>query len=278
MANINLSWTFINNGTGIVAYSVQYARIDNTSSPVFIPVVPNPITSPAVLATNIPNGQYQINALPIYADGRTCTTTTGYTPPCAPLISLNAVITDGVLVVTYLAPSGVPQVQINVSYPNGGSFSQAYVNDGNPIAIAIPAGLTGNYSVTGQSICDPTSMFLSPASPIVTVTVATNTVILTSDAAGIVINTLTGISGFTLPSNVTVGSNIVGVHDAFTGVISFTWTGTPDMAESAGLTVNNTLIQCVNIPITDGGTASFNSASFAQTDIIEIDFNSSACP
>jgi hypothetical protein len=155
---------------GAVSNLVQYARIDNiTSAPVFTTVSPNPVTSPAVIATNLPNGVYEIQATPIYPDGRTCQPTITTTPGCPGLISLSAVIQTGVLVVTYLAPSGAPSVLINVNYPNGGSFSQVYTNTGNPISIGLPSGVYGNYSVNGQAVCDPTSSFYSPPSASVSV-------------------------------------------------------------------------------------------------------------
>lgn len=166
--SINLGFEF-SLPVGAVSQLVQYARIDNTSAPVWITVSPSPITSPSVIATNIPNGQYQLQATPIYPDGRTCQPTVTTTPGCAGLISLSAVIQSGVLVVTYLAPPGVPSVLINVGYPNGGSNSQIYTNNGNPISIGLPSGVYGNYSVTGQSVCDPTSGFYSPPSASVTV-------------------------------------------------------------------------------------------------------------
>jgi hypothetical protein len=159
--------------TGAVSNLVQYARIDNsTSAPVFTTVSPNPVVSPAVIATNIPDGQYQIQSTPVFPDGRTCQPTIVTTPGCAGLISISATIQGGVLVVNYLAPSGAPSVLINVNYPNGGSFSQTYTNTGNPISIGLPAGVFGNYSVSGQSVCDPTSGFYSPPSATVTVNYA----------------------------------------------------------------------------------------------------------
>ena len=167
MSSINLTVQF----TPIpgTSYNLcQYARIDNTATPVFINA-PNVVTSPTTIATNIPDGQYQINLTPIYPDGRTCTPTSFITPPCAPLISISAYINSGTLVVNYLAPSGTPQVQINVAYPNGGTWSQMYVNNGTPISIALPPNLYGNYTVTGQSVCDPVSGFYSALSQTVTV-------------------------------------------------------------------------------------------------------------
>jgi hypothetical protein len=160
---------------GAVSNLVRYARIDNLApgaSPVYTQVTPNPVTSPATIATNILDGQYTIQSTPVYPDGRTCAATTITTPACPGLTSISATIQSGVLVVTYLATAGVTNVIITVGYPNGGSFQQMYVNTGNPISIAIPAGVYGNYTVNGQSVCDPTSGFYS--APSSTVTVAYN--------------------------------------------------------------------------------------------------------
>lgn len=166
--SINLSIEF-GMPPGAVSNLVQYARIDNTTNPVFTTVSPNPITSPAVIATNIPAGQYQVNVVPVYADGRTCQPTIITTPGCPGLTSISAVVQSGVLVVTYLAPSSAPSVVINVNYPNGGSYSNIFPNNGNPISIGLPAGVFGNYTVSGQAVCDASSGFYSAPSSSVTV-------------------------------------------------------------------------------------------------------------
>lgn len=171
--SINLSVKYSH--PAAIATQVSYARIDNLpagQSPAFTTVVPN-LTGMAgtfTVATNVPDGQYQINALPIYADGRTCQPTVNYTAACPGLTSISAVIQSGVLVVTYLAPSGIPSVLINVGYPNGGSYSNIYVNDGNPISIGLPPGVYGNFTVNGQSVCDTSSGFYSTPSSTVNVT------------------------------------------------------------------------------------------------------------
>lgn len=168
--SINLSISF--SCPGSIAQQVSYARIDNTT-PVYIQV-PNITGSEGnfVVASDIPDGQYIVSRIPIYADGRICQARTVTTPACPGLISISATIQGGVLVVTYLAPSGSPSVLINVNYPNGGTFSQIYTNTGNPISIGLPAGVYGNYTVNGQSVCDPTSGFYSPPSASVTVNYA----------------------------------------------------------------------------------------------------------
>jgi hypothetical protein len=156
-----------------VATQVRYARIDNLApgqQPVFT-TVPNLAGGVGVfdIATDLPNGQYQINYTPIYADGRQCTTYITTTPGCPGLTSISAAIQGNVIVINYLAPSGAPNVFITVQFPNGGSFQQLYVNDGNPISIGIPSGVYGNYTVNGQAVCDAVSGFYSPLSTTVTV-------------------------------------------------------------------------------------------------------------
>lgn len=165
--SINLAISFSH--PDAISQFVQYARIDNTGSPVFTTVSPNPTTSPAVIARNIPAGQYQIQSTPVYADGRICQPEIVQTPACPGLISINATLSGSTLIITYLAPSTVPKVRLSVLYPNGGSFVANYVNDGNPVSIGLPAGVFGNYSVSGQSVCDESSGFFSPASGSVTV-------------------------------------------------------------------------------------------------------------
>lgn len=144
-----------------VSHFVQYARVDNVNTPVFTTVVPNPITSPAVIASNVPAGQYQINSTPVYADGRKCDPTIFTTPGCDPLTSISARINSGNIIVSYSAPATAPKVRITVSYPNGGSSVANYVNNGSDIVIPIPAGLIGQFLIQGQSVCDETTGFYS---------------------------------------------------------------------------------------------------------------------
>lgn len=173
--SINLGLSFSH--PDAISNFVQYARIDNLNgaNPVFTTVVPNPITSPAVIATNIPAGQYQIQATPVYADGRTCQPTVVFTPACPGLTSISAYISNSNLIVSYLAPSDVPKVRISVGYPNGGSFVANYVNTGNDIVISLPPGLFGNYTINGQSVCDESSGFYSALSSTVSVSLQTPT-------------------------------------------------------------------------------------------------------
>lgn len=170
--SINLSVNFSH--PEAIATQVSYARIDNTSNPVFTTVVPNLAggSGTFTIAQNIPDGQYQINALPIYADKRVCQPTVSITSACPGLISITASISGSVLVIKYLAPSSAPKVRISINYPNGGSFAANYVNDGNPISVGIPSGVFGVYSISGQSVCDESSSFYSAPSGSVTVNYA----------------------------------------------------------------------------------------------------------
>jgi len=169
MATINLSLIFSH--PDAVSHFVQYARVDNVNTPVFTTVVPNPITSPAVIVSNVPAGQYQINSTPVYADGRKCDPTVFTTPGCDPLTSISARINSGNIIVSYSAPATAPKVRITVSYPNGGSSVANYVNNGTDIVIPIPAGLIGQFLIQGQSVCDESTGFYSGFSSTVSVNI-----------------------------------------------------------------------------------------------------------
>lgn len=274
--SINLSIQFSH--PDAISHQVSYARIDNIVTPSFVNVSPNPITSPATIAINIPNGQYQVNSIPIYADGRICQPEITITPACPGLLSITAVITSGNLVISYLAPSEVPKVRMTVNYPNGGSFIANYVNNGNNIVIALPVGLTGNFAVTGQSVCDEASGFYSAPSSQVVVTVTSDNVAITNTAPGLVLSVVTGIAGFTLSSLITAGNTATGTHSAFFGSISVTFTGAPILPCSAHLLLNGTPIQCVDLPtVSPPNPAVFTAASFADTDQLGIIFTGGAC-
>lgn len=274
--SINLAVNF--SQTGAIAHRIRYARIDNVLTPVFSTIVPDVTTSPAVIATNIPNGQYEIRGLPIYGDGRICEETSEFTDPCPGLISINAYIDSSNIVVEYLAPFDAPKVRITVNYPNGGSTVANYVNDGNNIVIPLPNNFFGDFQVSGQSVCDESSGFYSAPSSIVVTTNSSENVTLTHNATGITITGVTGISGFILSQSLVAGNTDTGSHDAFFAPIIISFTGTPAFSENAILTKNGTTIQCVNIPNTNGGSFQFSAASFAANDQLGIEFNIGLCP
>lgn len=159
---------------GVSTNSVSYARVDNLA-PAQVPTFINAgnfNTFPATIATNIAAGQYTIQITPVYADQRPCTPTVQTTPACPGLTSISGVLQGNILIVTYVAPSTVPKVRLTVNFPNGGSSVANYVNNGNTVAIGLPSGVYGDYTLSGQSVCDESSGFYSPASSTVTVTYA----------------------------------------------------------------------------------------------------------
>ena len=273
MAGINLTVNF-GFPAGATSHTATYARIDNTLSPTNI-TVPGIITSPATIAQNVPNGQYAITMMPVYPDGRVCQASTVYTPACPGLISINAYIDGSNIIVQYLAPNDVPKVRITVTYPNGGSYTANYVNNGDDIAIALPSGLNGDFGVVGQSVCDEMSGFYSSVSSQVVVSRGLTNVTVTNTATGLTIFDVTGISGFVLPTTVTTGNSVTGNHDAFYGSISVSFLGTTSN-QSAVLKINGTSIQCVDL--STGFAAIFSAASFSSTDNLAIELINGVCP
>lgn len=276
--NVDLS---IINFTGAVAtsYNIRYARIDNTSSPIWISAGNKTAAQFPVNISNIANGQYIVGITPVYSDLRVCSETQQTTPACQPIIALNASQSGSNIEITYTAPGDVPQVYLTVNYPNGGSFTGTYTNGANnsTILVPIPSGVNGNYNVYMQSVCDPDTGFYSTQSPPVIVVVGSDTVIVSTDAPGTVITAINGISGYTLSQSLAVGNSDTGTHGTFTGIISGTFTGTPLINCNATLSVNGSIVQCVNLPNANGGTIAFSSRTFYSTDIIRFDWNTGSC-
>lgn len=275
MATINLTISL--NQIGAIAHRVRYARIDNTLNPTFVTVSPDVVNTPNLVSTiaeNVPNGQYRIGYKPIYSDLRECDEQFQDTPACSSLISINAYLDGNNIIVQYLAPSEAPKVRITISYPNGGSYTANYVNNGNDIPVALPNNVFGDFLVTGQSVCDEESGFYSPPSSQVTVTRNQTTVTISNQSSDVNITSVTGISGYTLLTTLTPSNSDNGSHDAFTGSITLGLSGGSPLDGSASLLLNGTLIQCVNVTTT---SLVFNSASFAETDLITITLSDSAC-
>lgn len=168
MANINLNITI--NHPAAISTTVRYARIDNTNNPTFT-TIPG-ITNGTFTISNVPNGQYRIGVTPIYADGRTCSETIQDTPPCTGVISFSAALISGNIVVAYSLTNTTPYVKVNISYPNGGSFTNTYLNTGTNIVVTPPAGVYGDYSVTIQPVCDIDSGFFGAATAPAIITIS----------------------------------------------------------------------------------------------------------
>lgn len=275
MANINLSVRWQNSEA--IGKSIRYARVDNTNTPVYSAPLTF-VASPASVATNVPNGQYIIEQTSLYNDGRTCAPSYTYTQGCAGLLSISAYLSGNNLIVQYLAPYNVAKVKINVYYPNGGSSTALYVNNGNDIAIPLPSGVDGDFGVTGQSVCDETSQFYSAESNQVVVTRSQTNMSLTNNINNISLTNVAGGGGFVLGQVVTTGNTYSGTHNAFYGPIAIDYTGDPGPGTSATLSVNGSVIQCNSVPDADGGGIIFTAASFSDTDVITITFNPTACP
>lgn len=278
---MSINLTISLNQTGATAHRVRYARIDNVVNLSWITVSPDIINTPNLvsnIATNIDNGQYRIGYQAIYSDFRQCDEQFTETPACPGLISITAYIDGTNLIVQYLAPSQVPKVRITINYPNGGSNVANYVNNGNNIVIALPSNLSGTYLISGQSVCDESSAFYSAPSSQVSVERGIDNVSIVNLATGITITDVQGISGFALIQNVAAGNTGTGTHLAFFGGITSTFTGTPSSNSSASLLINSTIIQCVNIPNTNGGSFSFSAASFGANDNLTIQYNVGLCP
>lgn len=161
MALINLNISF--NHPAAISNTIRYGRIDNTSSPIYTTVT-GVIVSPFQVQ-GLANGQYRVGITPVYSDGRICAEIIQDTAACTGLISFSAVLDSGNIKVTYTIDSAVPKFQVNISYPNGGTFTQQYDNGGTgSVNITPPAGVYGNYTVTIQPVCDADTGFLGSAS------------------------------------------------------------------------------------------------------------------
>jgi hypothetical protein len=279
MATINLSVKA--NQDGAVAHRIRYARIDNVINPVWITVSPDVVNSPNLtetIATNIPNGQYRIGYYAIYSDLRTCLEQFVETAPCDNLISINAYLDGNNIIIEYLAPNDAPKVRITVNYPNGGNTTQNYVNNGNDIPIALPNGVYGDFTVTGQSVCDESSGFYSAPSSQVVVSREQNNLTITNTSPNLSIVTVVGIGGFTLSQIISPGSSLQGEHTAFYGSIELGYTNSPTADCSAQLLLNGTIIQCIDIAaFSPAADIVFSPAAFSITDQLTINIITGAC-
>lgn len=147
-----------------ISNTIRYARIDNTVTPVYT-TIPGilPGDSPYTIS-GVANGQYRVYLRPIYSDGRLCTETFVDTPACTGINSFSVAYDGTNINVTYSASGDLDAVRVNISYPNGGSFSQIYAN-GDPIVIAPPPGVFGTFFVTMQPVCNVNSGFFGVATP-----------------------------------------------------------------------------------------------------------------
>lgn len=280
MGTINLSIKL--NQDGAIAHRIRYSRIDNVTNPTWVTVSPDVVNSPnltATIATNIPAGQYRIGYYALYSDLRTCQEQFIDRPACDSVISINAYLDGNNIIVQYLAPSDATKVRITVSYPNGGSYTANYVNNGNDIPIALPNGVYGDFTVTGQSVCDESSGFYSPPSSQVVVTREQTNLTITNTSSNLSIITITGINGFELSQIIAPGNSLTGVHTAFYGSIEVGYSNSPTVDCSIQLLLNGTIIQCIDIAaFSPAADIVFSPAAFSDTDQCTINLVTGSCP
>ena len=152
-----------------VSNKIRYARIDNTVEPIYTTIEGVlPGDSPYTIS-GISNGQYRVCITPVYADGRSCSETCYDTLPCTGIIAFSAVYTDPNIVINFTVQEGVNFLKVNLSYPNGGSFSQVYNLSSYPadeINIAPPVNVFGTFFATIQPVCDnDTGWVGAPSAP-----------------------------------------------------------------------------------------------------------------
>lgn len=160
---IDLIVTFVH--PDAISNTIRYARIDNTSTPVYI-TIPGVLPGQSPYTINVSplleNGQYRVGIRPVYADGRACTETFFDTPPCIGVSAFSASYNGTNIIVTYSVDSSVPDVKVNISYPNGGFTSQVFSN-GASISITPPAGVFGSFYITMQPVCNADTGFYGVA-------------------------------------------------------------------------------------------------------------------
>lgn len=146
-----------------ISHTIRYARIDNTSTPSYI-TIPGvlPGDSPYTISTSLENGQYRVGITPVYSDGRVCSELFYETPACTGVTSFSAEYNGTNIVVTYTAQPSLDAVKLNISYPNGGTFTQIYSN-GDTISVTPPPGVYGTFFATLQPVCNEDSGFFGAA-------------------------------------------------------------------------------------------------------------------
>jgi len=141
-----------------VSNTIRYARVDNTSTPVYTVITGVlPGDSPYVISS-IPDGEYIVGITPIYADGRSCQEVmqnTGF--PTSGFTAFSAYFDGTNIIVSYAAPVGMPQLRVNVNLPNGGILTSLHTNTGVDITITPQTGVYGNYSLTLTAVYNQTT-------------------------------------------------------------------------------------------------------------------------
>lgn len=288
----NVSATFVsgtltincnNNGGGTTPIQIFY-RIANSG---------NTFTEVDIVASALPkaiasltNGQYEVQV------SKTCGN--GVTSPvvgvlsnnaCTPPVAFSVAISGSNFVVTGTLTS--PQTKINVimTDPNGGQTTvlHDFAATSGTFNIPIPAGLFGNYSFVGQSVCDSTT------TPIFASTFTNPVVVTNTNPAGLNFRvsasynmTFTDVSDDTasgVPTSFNGSINSANQSDncpsLSSGTISATLTGTPPTSFTIYLRlVKNGTTIIDQVVITAAGTFTLtNSALITYPDQISVEID-----
>lgn len=263
--------------TAAASYILRYARIDNTNTPTYV-TIPSVISSPYVI-DNVADGQYTVGLTPIYSDGRNCPEVTQTTPPCTGINSFSVVAggsPSDSFVISYSAIVGLPKIRVNISYPNGGSSSAIYTNNGVDITIPFPTGVYGTFSLTITPVCNENTGYFGAATAPVLLTVNPPGGAINYTLEGAYNFSITGVTGTgvpALPATGTTGSQ-QGHHTVMSGNYNITVAGSVVTATKLVALVNGVLFAC--IAVTAAGTYVL-SISAMEADDVEISINSGVC-
>jgi len=278
MAQINLVVDLINNDPLYVSSNIRYARIDNTSTPIYTNI-PN-VSGTMYIIQNIPNGQYIIGVTPNFSDGRSCPEITKTTVDCSGIIAFNAVLdiyNPNQIDVTYTADNSLGNIQWNVGYPNGG-FANGIIANGDYLTIPIPSNVYGNYTVTLQAVCDIATGWIGQPTNAIVILKATPTgsVLVQAEPnfSTNVVSGITGIAGFTFSGTMSAGGSQSGTHTAFTSqTIAVSITGAATSGNGVDIIINGGS-PIGRITLSGGaGTYTYTGLTVLATDSIVLDFN-----
>ena len=261
-----------------ISVDITYARVDNTSTPVYTTINTLIGTSPYTI-NNLPQGTYNVGIKPIYADGRLCNYTYLQTENCEGVSSFGTALSNsgGVdyIDVTYAATS--PKVRVKVSYPNGG-FNTYIYNNGDVISIALPSNIYGNFTVTIQPLCNETTGWYGQESNPSIVTLASpngGRFIATNDtSAGLLLRNVFGVGGVVYSAQIgTLAAGEIGSanYTAFSGVIQVVLTGTYSLASQLRLNVGGVDVETLPVAATGAFNFTTNSYDGVQNIIITLE-------
>jgi hypothetical protein len=272
LMDIIVNWTNPFSGS----FDIQYARIDNTNTPVFIYV--NTPTSPYTIS-DLPDGQYTVQIRPASVG---CSYISLNTPPCTGITSFSAAngVDNTTIEVTYTATPNVEQVQLQVVYPNGG-FSTTNYNNGDSISFDVPSNVYGVYSLQLVPICNINTSWLgqSTAPALVDIPEPTSGVTAigaSSLTAGVGIQSVTGITGFSLSGVLVNGATQSGIHVAFANNnLVFNVSGSPTVTDGVDISIGGVFYARVSFT---GGAGLYNISNVTATGVqsIELNFNNNA--